>query len=165
MAGARLSSRTRAAAVSSAVALALALAGCSAGQTAEVRQRTNTELCLDALALPVTNATQLLLDPSRLPEVRNKAFEVLDMTAPDPDVTEGAHAVALKSVAVIDSTESLLSNSEDPLSLLASGLDGMAQLAGPLQELATAELALTQTCLDIVGPSGVPTPRATSQPV
>lgn len=134
---------------------------CSGGTTgASTTERPNSVLCLDALALPVTSATQLLLAADRLPQLRSQAYEILEFTAPDPEVTEGAHAVALKTVAVIDAAESLLADSEDPLGLLSSGLSGLAELSGPLQDLMTAQMALTDSCLRVVGPSGVPTPRS-----
>ena len=109
-------------------------------------------MCVDALALPVRSAAELLLDPDRLPELRNRAFAVLDTTAEDDEITAAAHDVALKTVALIDVAEATIDTSGDPLAMLGSGLDALADLAQPLQDVVTAETELTEVCLRVVGP-------------
>ncbi len=138
----------------------LLLAACSATEPASApTPRANSAMCIDALALPIRSATELLLDPERLPELRNRAFAVLDSTAEDEEVTAAAHDVALKTVAVIDVAEATIDMSGDPLAMLGSGMDALSDLAQPLQELMSAETELTEVCVRIVGPV---TPSPTS---
>jgi len=145
------------------------VAGCSATEAQSQPEISNAAMCLDALALPVTSAVELLLDTERLPEIRRQAFAILDVTSPDAEVTAAAHDVALKSVAVIDAAESVVAESGDALGLLGSGLESLSALVGPVDDAIAAEAALAEVCLRVVGPldapSGSPSSRASTSNV
>lgn len=124
-------------------ALVLLLSACSAVDSSP-SQKSDATMCLDGLALPVTSGAQIFLDPSRIPNLRTQAFAVLDSEAPDSRVTEAAHDVARKMVLVIDTVEGL--DPDAGLGLLGSGLEGLAVLSGPLEDLADAHAALAEAC-------------------
>lgn len=153
---------TRAAAGPVATAGILLLAACSASEpTVAPTPKANSAMCIDALALPIRSAAQLLLDPERLPELRNRAFAVLESTAENDEITAAAHDVALKTVAVIDVAEATVDMSGDPLAMLGSGMDALSELAQPLDELMSAETELTEVCVRVVGPV-TPSPSSSS---
>lgn len=133
----------RALAGSAAVVVAVTLSACGSvagGPT----QKSNEVMCLDGLALPVTSGAQIFLDPQRIPDLRTQALAVLDSEAPDADVTESAHDVARKMIIVIDTVEGL--DPDAGLGLLGSGLDALATLATPMEQLAGAHSGLAEVC-------------------
>lgn len=137
----------------------MSLAGCGAiGATAPV-EKSNEVLCLDALGLPVTSAVQLFASPETIPDLRAQSRAVLDSRAPDPKVTESAHDVARKVILLLDTAEGLPADSS--LGLLGSGLDALASLAKPIDDVVTAQGNLISVCSEVTGTAS-PSPSVTA---
>lgn len=135
----------------------LGLVGCTSEDSdSGLLEVSTAQLCGQALALPVLSAAQLLVAPDQLPELRNRAYALLDLRAPDTSVTEAAHDVAMKTVLAVDVAEGVLAESDDILGLVGQGVDGLVQLSAPVQEVFEAQIALTEACLLSEGTSASP---------
>lgn len=141
-----IASSSRGRAALAAVLVAVMLTGCSVAASGPT-PKSNSVMCLDALALPVTSGAQAFIDPDRLSGLRTQALAVLDAEAPDAEVTGAAHDVARKMIIVVDTVEGL--DPDAGLGLLGSGLDALSTLGQPLSDLADAHAALLEACLKV----------------
>ena len=97
--------------------------------------------------------------PETIPDLRAQSRAVLDSRAPDPKVTESAHDVARKVILLLDTAEGLPADSS--LGLLGSGLDALASLAKPIDDVVTAQGNLISVCSEVTGTAS-PSPSVTA---